>query len=175
MITIGQIIRDIRKRKGLTQAALGEAAGLSTMSVRRYESGERVIPEPTLNEISKALGEDVKEAYLAERKREDDEKFAGLAHVINSLGRLQRLEKQYPLVLSAEFLHQPDTHDLLSAFNLLNEEGRQLAITNVEAIAGNSIYQRTDPVEATERPSEAFTEDKQGESSTTQEKPPEGK
>lgn len=167
MIKIGQVIRDVRKRKGLTQASLGEAAGLSTMSIRRYESGDRLIPEPTIKKISAALGEDIAEIFLAERKKEDDADTAKIADAINSYGRMRKLEEKYPLVLSFDFLHHPNTFDLLTAFNLLNDDGQQEAIRSVEIIAGNPIYQRTDPIET-------LPTDQQGKPSTTQKKPPEG-
>lgn len=53
---IGYNIRQHRKLKGLTQAELAERAELSTMSIRRYESGERIIPENSLNRIAEVLG-----------------------------------------------------------------------------------------------------------------------
>lgn len=49
-------IRQQRKLKGFTQEELAKAAGLSTMSIRRYENGERIIPYMALNRIADALG-----------------------------------------------------------------------------------------------------------------------
>lgn len=42
---IGDFIRNSRKWRGLTQQELADATGLSVMSIRRYESGER---KPTM-------------------------------------------------------------------------------------------------------------------------------
>ena len=39
---IGEKIKQYRKLKGLTQEELAKNSGLSTMSIRRYESGERI-------------------------------------------------------------------------------------------------------------------------------------
>lgn len=55
MKIIGERIRKHRKIKGFTQEQLAEKSDLSTMSIRRYESGERVPPQDTLLKIAKAL------------------------------------------------------------------------------------------------------------------------
>lgn len=53
---IGEKIKAARKQKGLTQKELAEQVGLSTMSIRRYESSKRVCPQPEFLKISKVLG-----------------------------------------------------------------------------------------------------------------------
>lgn len=55
MKAIGEQIRQHRKIKGLTQEELAKESGLSTMSIRRYESGERIAPQDNLVKIAKAL------------------------------------------------------------------------------------------------------------------------
>ncbi len=54
--SIGEQIRKYRKLKGLTQEELAKKSGLSTMSIRRYETGERIAPQPNLIKIAEALG-----------------------------------------------------------------------------------------------------------------------
>lgn len=56
MKSIGEQIRQHRKIKGLTQEELAKESGLSTMSIRRYESGDRIAPQEALSKIAKALG-----------------------------------------------------------------------------------------------------------------------
>ncbi len=56
MKLIGKQIRQYRKIKGLTQEELAKASDLSTMSIRRYESGERIAPQETVEKIASALG-----------------------------------------------------------------------------------------------------------------------
>lgn len=56
MKSIGEKIRQYRKIKGLTQEELAQKSDLSTMSIRRYESGDRIAPQKTLLKIAKALG-----------------------------------------------------------------------------------------------------------------------
>ena len=52
----GELIRFYRKRKHLTQAGLGEAAGLSEPAIRNYELGNRTPDRGQLEKISRALG-----------------------------------------------------------------------------------------------------------------------
>lgn len=52
---IGEKIKQRRKIEGFTQEELAKKAGLSTMSIRRYESGERIAPKETLQTIAAAL------------------------------------------------------------------------------------------------------------------------
>lgn len=53
---VGERIRQQRKLKGLTQAELAAKAELAVMSIRRYESGERIAPEGVRQRIADALG-----------------------------------------------------------------------------------------------------------------------
>lgn len=51
----GELIREYRKRKGLTQKQLAEAIGVSTPSIRLYELGKRTPSEEMLCQIADAL------------------------------------------------------------------------------------------------------------------------
>lgn len=55
MVEIGRRIRHYRKVAGLTQEELAQKVEMSTMSIRRYESGERVASRPTIRVIAAAL------------------------------------------------------------------------------------------------------------------------
>nr|DAR23494.1 MAG TPA: helix-turn-helix domain protein [Caudoviricetes sp.] len=60
---LGKIMRRARKKQGLTQTELAEKAGVSTMTIRRYESGDR---KPRLEEalkISRVLGLALKDLF----------------------------------------------------------------------------------------------------------------
>ena len=52
----GELIREQRKRKGMTQKQLAEAVGVSTPSIRLYELGKRTPSEEMLSQIADALG-----------------------------------------------------------------------------------------------------------------------
>lgn len=52
----GENIRNIRKRKGLTQEELGRLLGVGKSAVSRWESGERDVTLGTIRSIASALG-----------------------------------------------------------------------------------------------------------------------
>lgn len=160
MVKIGDIIRDVRKRKGFTQTTLAEKVGISLMSIRRYENGERIIPEKILHRINDELGEDVVEIYLSERKKEDDEiaKIIFDAHSITKAREFEELtpEEISQLLAVAEKYNIvkpiPKEERLLNAFNCLNEDGQDVAIERVEELTQIPKYQRTSPTEPPETP-----------------------
>jgi transcriptional regulator with XRE-family HTH domain len=54
--TLGRRIRQLRRRRGLSQAALAAAAGLSRIYVAKLEAGERAPSLRALARIARALG-----------------------------------------------------------------------------------------------------------------------
>ncbi|MBO0953259.1 helix-turn-helix domain-containing protein [Fibrella forsythiae] len=52
---VGQLIREARKAKGLTQKDLSKELGVSETAVNRYESGQNFTIE-TLFKIAKVIG-----------------------------------------------------------------------------------------------------------------------
>lgn len=54
-VRIGEIIKQYRKEKRMSQEMLARQTGISTMSIRRYESGERRIRADDLRRISQIL------------------------------------------------------------------------------------------------------------------------
>jgi transcriptional regulator with XRE-family HTH domain len=54
---LGQRIKRARERRGLTQVALAQNAGVSLVYVKKLEAGTRQSPSlPVLERIAKALG-----------------------------------------------------------------------------------------------------------------------
>ena len=83
----GELIRFYRKRKHLTQAGLGEAAGLSEPAIRNYELGNRTPDRSQLEKISKAVG--VTPDSLVRHE---------IASAKDALGVLFQLEDEFGLV-----------------------------------------------------------------------------
>ena len=54
-MSVGENIRRYRKSRGMTQAQLAEAVGLTEGAVRHYESGIRAVKPELLESISAAL------------------------------------------------------------------------------------------------------------------------
>lgn len=56
MSDYGSHIKETRKLRGLTQQEVADAAGMSVMTIRRYESGERTPNIASLRKIAEAMG-----------------------------------------------------------------------------------------------------------------------
>ena len=55
-MTIGQTIRALRKKRGLTQARLGELCGISGGTIGSYENGITIPKKRVVEKIARALG-----------------------------------------------------------------------------------------------------------------------
>lgn len=112
----GKYIRQYRKVAGLTQEELAQKVGISTMSIRRYESGERIASRDMLHAIATALNVDFYSlaSWDQATKALEDDINAG----INARARLD------------------------AAYEKLNDVGQEKAAEAVEIIAGNPDYQR---------------------------------
>ncbi len=60
---IGRRIKEFRKRRGLTQADIANAAGMSTRTVSNIEGGRNGAPVETLYRISEKLGTELKDLF----------------------------------------------------------------------------------------------------------------
>ena len=58
---LNEVIRTMRKRRGLTQEQLAEYLGISVMTVRRWEWGERTPDADYIQKISQVLGVSISE------------------------------------------------------------------------------------------------------------------
>ena len=63
MNILGQTIREIRKRRGLTQKQLSELTGLKQNTISNHENGNRSIDEVDIHVYSNALGVSPKELF----------------------------------------------------------------------------------------------------------------
>lgn len=62
-VVIGQNIKNIRTRVGLTQESLGESLGITFQQIQKYEKGANRVSAAALIHFQKALGCDLKEFY----------------------------------------------------------------------------------------------------------------
>jgi transcriptional regulator with XRE-family HTH domain len=53
---VGQLIKETRKAKRLTQEELGEKLGIGKTTINRYESGKHNITVETLSRVLEAMG-----------------------------------------------------------------------------------------------------------------------
>ena len=69
-MTTGELIRDARKKKGLTQKELGERLGISDVSIAQWENGLRNPRLETRQKLAKALDMDVT-ALMSDSEKQD--------------------------------------------------------------------------------------------------------
>ena len=60
---IGRTIRELRERRGLTQASLGRAIGVTFQQVQKYERGTNRVAASTLLKVADALKCSVADLY----------------------------------------------------------------------------------------------------------------
>ncbi|MBD5094098.1 MAG: helix-turn-helix transcriptional regulator [Subdoligranulum sp.] len=129
---LGKNIRYLRKVKGLTQEELACNVGISTMSIRRYESGDRIATEEIIKRIAKAL--DVDELTLLPKSNivEMDINELGIkAEYVGGFG-----ETRYIVDEAKQRLNE--------MFDMLNTAGQKEALKRVDELCEVPRYQRTD-------------------------------
>lgn len=117
MVKIGDRIKQYRKEKGFTQEQLANAVGVSVMTIRRFEAGTREPKAFMLEKIADCLGVPMATLYGAS----------------NSPGEF--------LNFFADMLSYDDENkELLSAFDLLNNTGKQVAVQRVRELTEIERY-----------------------------------
>lgn len=149
MASIGENIKRIRKWQGLTQAELASKAGMSTMSIRRYESGYREPTFETVELIARVLDVNLDE-LIGNRSLKSE--TGGFARVLSDYETSEFLIENGGVVLDL----MPDELRIRLQKSLLrlNEAGKNEAVKRVEELAEIPRYQAKRAAEATDTPSE---------------------
>lgn len=92
-MSVGENIRRYRKLRGMTQAQLAEAVGMTEGAVRHYESGIRAVKPELLESIAAALGVSVNAL-----------KDYGVETADDLMSLLVRLEDSFGIVPAADGL-----------------------------------------------------------------------
>lgn len=127
MSVLGDRIRIERKARHMTQKELANKAGLSTMSIQRYENGERKPNVETLGKIADAL--DVELGLLM---------FPGAEKI------RQGFRREIDLQRYAESV-EAGRPDLLSVYNSLNTAGQDRVYDYAADLATMPKYQAAPP------------------------------
>lgn len=154
----GMRIKQQRKLKGLTQEELAIKSNLSVMSIRRYESGERIAPEPVLQRIADAIGipvsdldgknmekkvlEYIQEAHKLVLGAKDEEnptkKREMQMDALKAYVKAQEMAKISNSVNEKE--RQKRKEKLLETFEKLNDLGQEKAIGYAEGLAEDDSF-----------------------------------
>lgn len=162
-MTVGQRIKAIRLKKGLTQQEIGERIGTTASYVGQYENGARLPKLETIQKFANAL--DVNIAELLRPAFENDEDFVympwfeelsdeDLVSVFLNGANLSGEANGSKVKASKGSTKRSRAEDLLAVFNVLNDAGKEKAIERVEELAEIPRYQAKRAAEATDTPSE---------------------
>lgn len=147
MIDVGDLIKQRRKKKGLTQIELASKAGISVNSLRLYEAGKRQPKVDQLVKIASALDTDIFSLLSYD-------KFNLLYFIHQANSEISsRLKKDYPSNsalyddLMKEDVFFPELRgktdrQLIDAYSSLNEKGREKAVERVEELTEIPKYQK---------------------------------
>lgn len=192
MKLFGENIRHVRKIKGLTQEELAKKAGMSTMSIRRYENGERIIKLDALKRIATALNipywDLIPDPIPDPKPGEEDgyniwqEFLQDYLDSENQMAQdiLNYLKNRYPSdVKFYEALKKSRGIELLDAkgkrlvnvYTHLNDEGQQKAIERVEELAEVPRYRRQEPAQP---PAQKTVDSTEGKDTPAAQDAPEG-
>lgn len=160
-MSIGQRIRDARKKAGMTQAELAEKLGISYVGVSQWERDIRNPKQETIQRLSDALGCDFywllwgEELPIEERKAIDVMRFFCTDDF--HIKKAAKLAVHYSEVEHREkgYSFSKCETELISFFTKLNDKGQAVAVERVEELTEIEKYQRTThPSEATQEDAE---------------------
>lgn len=123
-MTIGESIKEIRKKKGYTQKQLGKESGIAEITIRQYEAGKYKPKLENIRKIASVLG-----VYMNELI-EDWSQYSP-----EELGQ-DFANESYTFINSNNIEEQ-----MLDLFILLNGQGQEKALEQVELITKIPEYQ----------------------------------
>lgn len=150
-MSVGNTIKEARKKAGLTQRELSAKAEIGLASLQRYESDERSPNTATLKKIAAAL--EISFAHLLEFELVED-----FLKTFDDVDSVEDLLKVYGVDTFDEFLinfragsledllkkFDDDTPKdaLISAFDQLNPQGQEKAVESVELLTKVPEYKK---------------------------------
>ena len=125
----GQLIRSIRKERGMTQEQFAKQCGMATITIRQYENEKRTPSFEQLLRISSAVNLTISE-------------FLQLRPVVDTPENRETLDASIYAMLQAGDAFRADylKKELSTLFNQLNLDGKEEAVKAVRLIADNPDY-----------------------------------
>lgn len=130
-MTIGENIRQARKRAGLTQKQLAEKSGVATITLQQYERGVREPKLDTIAKIARAMN-----------------LFA--SDLISD--QWQNVDMTFTDTTERYGQETPQYYRMVEAFSTLNHTGAEKAAVAVEDLAKVPEYRREDDAAIRETP-----------------------
>jgi transcriptional regulator with XRE-family HTH domain len=126
MLTVGDIIRSLRKSKNLNQDQLAELANLNRVTVAKYESGKVEPGAQALNRLADALGVTVDEILGRNKDTAPEETDVDLLSCLP-----KTVEQLSPVEMR-----------LLGLYRSMNQQGRDMLLASAESFSINPVYQK---------------------------------
>ena len=100
MIRMGNLLKELRKEKGMTQEQLAEQTGVARRTVSRWETGSNLPDLDILMELSDLYEVDLRELLCGERKSEkmDEELKEAVMQVADYMTMLMNKRKDAPIL-----------------------------------------------------------------------------
>ena len=165
-MAIGDRIRAIRTKKGMTQKQLGEKCGMADSAIRKYESG-RITPKiETVNKIAKALEVstvEILDAFIPNKAREAMDAVVNLSAVCSAICEhsdipedlKEWIQKEIPDVSKTidsfvdlyiySLKRKPKSDEemtLIENFYKLNQKGQKIAVQRIEELTKIPDYMK---------------------------------
>lgn len=141
MNILGQTIREIRKRKGLTQKQLSELTGLKQNTISNHENGNRSIDEVDIHVYSNALGVSPKELFDSYKESNNN-----LTEIYNQLNS-DRQTKVYDFA-TEQLREQNNNNNVVDINDYIEEESDWYEVKFYGSVsAGTGLYLDDEQVE----------------------------
>lgn len=98
---LGQRIKELRKRNGLTQAALAELIGMETTNLCKLENGGQIPKEENMEKLAKALRVNIKDLFDFGHMHSKNFLQDELIQIIQNATR-KELELYYKLIMATK-------------------------------------------------------------------------
>lgn len=98
---LGQRIKELRKRNGMTQAGLAEMIGMETTNLCKLENGGQIPKEENIEKIAKALKVNVKDLFEFGHMKSKTALQDELLQIIQNASR-KELELYYKLIMATK-------------------------------------------------------------------------
>ena len=147
-MTIGDLIKEARKKANLTQKELGQRIGLSYQSIAQWENNLRKPKPETLQKIANALGVSIWSLSAAGSPLEF------------SYGFLSGLEEERSIRSAFNYTYSKKEQELIDLFFELNDDGQCKAIERIQELTEIPKYKKetapeVDPEQQTEKAPDA--------------------